>query len=395
MTVLFVSNVYPPKVYGGAELSTHALATGIAKTGRRVAVLTLTDGGPAEQAHEDGVDVFRVPAALPYWPFEGGGRPVHKKLAFHLWDNANLDAAGKLKQVMDTVRPDVVSTQGLMGVSALAWKVAKRPGVRVVHSIREYNLLCPKSLMYANGKICMSQCGGCRTFTMPRSHFSKSVDAVVGNSQYALDAHTSAGYFPRAERYVVPPTIDVAKLGPRKPLYAGQGPITVGFIGRLTPEKGVESLIDAINLLADKPVRLLVAGKASPEYLAELKARAVDPERVEFMGWISPKDFFARIDFLVAPSIWPEPAGRIIPEAYAHGVPVLAARAGGMPESIVEGRTGWLFAPNDAADLARALNRAISAEGLGGIDQDHMGELLTDRGAEVSLSRYLEIFERA
>jgi glycosyltransferase involved in cell wall biosynthesis len=148
-------------------------------------------------------------------------------------------------------------------------------------------------------------------------------------------------------------------------------------VGRLTPWKGHGTLLEALaQLVPARPLlRLLVVGEVSfwePSYLAELQALARSlgvADRVVWTGFredVAPLLRLCRI--LVLPSV-DEPFGRAIIEAMAVGKPVVATRSGGVPEIVVEGETGLLVPPRDAAALAGALaallDDPVAAERMG------------------------------
>jgi glycosyltransferase involved in cell wall biosynthesis len=80
---------------------------------------------------------------------------------------------------------------------------------------------------------------------------------------------------------------------------------------------------------------------------------------VDFPGKVAPAAFYESVDVTVVPSLWHEPLARVIFESFAHGVPVIASARGGSPELVLPGRTGWLFDPDQAQALERALARAV------------------------------------
>jgi glycosyltransferase involved in cell wall biosynthesis/GT2 family glycosyltransferase len=142
----------------------------------------------------------------------------------------------------------------------------------------------------------------------------------------------------------------------------GATPITVGFLGRLVPEKGLLVLLDA---LAREPrLRLRVAG--SGPLGSELPARAAAAGvegRVELVGALGPDEvvgFYAGLDVLAVPSLptpsWTEQFGRVAVEAMACGVPVVSSDAGALPD--VVGGAGIVVRAGDAGALAAALVEA-------------------------------------
>jgi glycosyltransferase involved in cell wall biosynthesis len=130
-------------------------------------------------------------------------------------------------------------------------------------------------------------------------------------------------------------------------------------IGRIAPEKGQLEFLEAARIVQrDAPecrFRIYGAamfGESAERYHAEVRARAKDLP-VEFAGWVD--DVYAAlatVDLLLAPSLAVEATTRVILEAYAAGVPVIAYASGGIPEVLEDGRTGFLV--RSADEMARA-----------------------------------------
>ncbi|NJK80196.1 MAG: glycosyltransferase family 4 protein [Chloroflexaceae bacterium] len=145
--------------------------------------------------------------------------------------------------------------------------------------------------------------------------------------------------------------------------------LTIGYAGRLVPEKGVDVLITALQLLrADHrlpPVRLVLLGDGPtrPALVAQVLAAELG-DRVEFAGAQPPAQvaqWLHSLHLLVLPSrttpVWKEQFGRILVEAMASGVPVVGAQSGAIPEVI--GDAGLTFPEGDAAALADGLHRLV------------------------------------
>jgi glycosyltransferase involved in cell wall biosynthesis len=123
------------------------------------------------------------------------------------------------------------------------------------------------------------------------------------------------------------------------------------YLGRLSPEKGLPTLLEA---WADLDVQLLVAGDGPERSRLERFASS----RVTFLGMVSATqaaELLREARALILPAEWFEPAPRSIVEAFAAGVPVIATRRGGIPESVEDGRSGVLFPAGDVASLRRAV----------------------------------------
>lgn len=139
----------------------------------------------------------------------------------------------------------------------------------------------------------------------------------------------------------------------------GSGPLVVGNVAHMSPEKGLHYLVQAAALIPEVRTRLrfvLVGdGRCLPELKDSVRALALE-EIFEFPGFQSNTlDFFRRFDIFVLPSL-SEGLPSAILEAMASSLPVVASRTGGIPELVIDGETGLLVPPADAAALARAID---------------------------------------
>lgn len=137
-------------------------------------------------------------------------------------------------------------------------------------------------------------------------------------------------------------------------------------IGRINPWKGQQFVLDALRTRGrGLPVEVRIVGDVFPGYEAVLDQLRETASRcdvaVEIMGFTSdPAEHYAWADFVVVPSILPEPFGRVAIESFACGRPVIASAAGGLTEIVTDKVTGLLFEPNDAGDFLRAIDHALS-----------------------------------
>jgi glycosyltransferase involved in cell wall biosynthesis len=188
-----------------------------------------------------------------------------------------------------------------------------------------------------------------------------AADAIYVCNSEAAQVWRGKG-FAREIRYLAL-GVDIDRFAPR-PGGAGDGSLTVGYAGRLTVEKGVDTLIEAMAGVAG--AELLVAGDG-PERPALEALADRSGVRATFLGSVPfPElpDFYRRLDALVIPSRpapgWLEQFCRVAVEGMASGVPVLASTSGALPE--VVGDCGLLFPPDDVAALTDAL-RLLASDG--------------------------------
>ena len=158
---------------------------------------------------------------------------------------------------------------------------------------------------------------------------------------------------------LIPLGVDTQRFSPAPARPEGQVPV-IGYVGRLEPHKGVHVLLDAIARLDRATLRIAGAG---PEEAA-LRARVAElgiGDRVELVGSVGQDqlpDFYRGLDVLAVPSLptpgWLEQFGRVVVEAMACGVPVVASDTGALPD--VVGDAGLLVPPGDPEALATALD---------------------------------------
>ena len=369
MRVLNVSSLYPPNVVGGAELGLRTIAEAMAEAGHDVHVVTLQppvapdrievqDSGP--------VNVHPVRLANIYWPFDprGAGRSAARKLVWHGIDTSNTVMARRVEQIARHVRPDVVMTHNLQGFSTAVMPAVKRAATPLVHVLNDYALLCAQTALWRGGRGCgirSERCIGCRLLTAPRRRHLAAVDTVISVSRSLLDFHRLHGLFED-----VPATVIHNALRPSLSIRDRIAPhrdgevFTFGYLGRVERSKGIETLLAAAAKLEADGVRfrLRVAGRADHDYLQTLRQRW-PLECIEYLGFVDAAQFLGEIDTLVFPSEWLEALGNGVFEAYSQGVPVIGSDRGGIPESIDDGTTGFVFAAGDSAELARRMRQLL------------------------------------
>ena len=344
MKILHVNSLYHPHAVGGAEKSVQALAQAQLAAGHSVTVLTLTP----EESHAgevNGVKVYYAGLRNLYWPFQNEPASLVRKSVWHALDSYNPFMSEGIDAVLKAERPDLIHTHNLTGFSAAAWRAAARRSLPVVHTLRDYSLLCPKVTMFSKGENCRRQHLTCRALSVPRMVLSRHLGAVTAISQFILDRHLAAGAFTTVSiREVIHNFQSPVIFRNSSPSKAGKA-FTFGFIGQLAPAKGLELLLKAFSKLVDPRCELIIAGTGDPACERRLRELARG-NNVRFLGMTRPEEFYPAIDVLVVPSLWNEPFGRVIVEAYSYGVPVLASERGGIPEIVDHLSTGILFNPD-------------------------------------------------
>lgn len=361
MRILYINTLYAPDILGGAERVMQAQAEAMLQAGHEVAVLALSSEPGLHRDSLNGVQVWRAGIRNLYFHYDEMllqkvGPLGHK--VWHLIDIYNPLMATFVRKVLAEFRPDVASVHNLAGWSIAVWDVLKAKRVPIVQTLHDQYLLCPTSTMYRNGQRCEVQCGSCRIMRGLHRYKSPKVDTLVGVSHFICDKLRSFGYFEGVRSVRTIPNIrDIsAEAIPSEPR-CDDGTTTLGYIGRLSPSKGVEFLLETLTKTNEPGWRLLLAGAGEAKFEAFLRNKYRD-SRIEFLGEVTPRQFFGQIDFTVIPSLWEDTFPSVAFESLLYGRPILGSRIGGIPELVNPGN-GLVFSAGDSAELLRGIRWAI------------------------------------
>jgi glycosyltransferase involved in cell wall biosynthesis len=364
--ILHVTDFFPP-VRGGLEGHVDDLAAAQVAFGHDVHVATLT---PAPAPRDERVITHPVTAlATRLVRHADADRPFHPPLPDPI-------ARRRLRRVIDEVRPDVVHAHSWLGVS-----LPRHGHVPVVLTAHDYALVCQlHTLVRTDGTSCdgpgVGSCFSCagRTNGWVRSALL-GPGTAAGRRRWSLDAvltlseqvagvvrgftsapvHTYGGLLPRVHPAAVPELPDSFVL----------------FAGDPGRHKGLDVLLDAWPTVG-AGVRLVVASTKPVDLVLPEDVVVLRLDRDQ-MATAS-----ARAAVVVVPSVWPEPYGMVAMEALAAGTPVVASRAGALPEIVRDGVDGVLVPPGDRTALAAALRallddestrRRMAAAALGGAER--------------------------
>lgn len=284
----------------------------------------------------------------------------------------SFEARKKLSGLITRTKPDIAHVHNIyhqLSPSVLdALGSARVPAVMTVH---DWALLAPNYMLFDHGAICeRGRLGAWQTIhhrcikdsylasTLAASAFAfhrltrayeRGIRQFIAPSVFVKNKLVAAG-FSEHRITVIPHFIDASKI------VMGSVGNYVAYMGRLSPEKGILTLIKAAALHPDIPVK--IAGTGPEE--EKLKAFVSDHHllNVEFVGrldGVARDRFYQQALCVVVPSIWYELFGLVVLEAYAAGKPVIASAIGALPELVREGETGALVSPEDPVALASAI----------------------------------------
>ncbi|MBX3422407.1 MAG: glycosyltransferase [Pirellulaceae bacterium] len=282
----------------------------------------------------------------------------------------NAEVEKELQQKIGQFRPHVVHCINFFPlISPAVCQVAVSMGCAMVQVLQNYRLICPNAQLLRNHQPCQlcigkrfawpaivhgcyredrmatSVVAGMLSYHRWRRTWDRFVDRFIVPSHVTCQKYVEAG-FP-AEKIAVKPNF----LRPDPGAGDGAGDYAI-FVGRLSVEKGLLTLLDAWKKVPGNR-RLVIVGDGP---LADAVTRAAASDsRIQWQGRLPLEQVCRQLGsatFSIMPSIWHEPFGRTVIESFAVGTPVLASRMGAMSELILENETGRFFRPGDADDLA-------------------------------------------
>lgn len=383
MKIAISTDLYYPMINGVAQF-TRNLAAGLHQRGHDVVVLapSLTGDYEIERDKEFGFRVVRLSSRKIYfYPDQINNIPEAKeflgiKMPQLLYRNglhASLNSGNEIKHFLDGFEPDIIHDQTPGPLALSIFRYAKKRGIPLVSTDHAYpdNLtqqlhlpsFAKKPINVVMNKYFVSFLKRSEYGTMPteqavsdllpkrRKKFKVPVEALsngIDLSRFTPGKAPAEIY----ERYDIPKT---------KPI--------VLYVGRVDPEKSLEVLVKAFNLVLTKnpEAHLVVVGDgASRNELEKLAEKLGIEKRTHFLGRVIGKDLpmLYRTGKVFAITSKTETQSIVVMEAMATGLPVVAVQAGAIPELVKNGKTGYLCQPDDPTAVSRSLLRILKNDAL-------------------------------
>lgn len=292
----------------------------------------------------------------------------------------------------------------------------RKNNIPVVMRLGDYNLQCPAYLFLRSGRPC-TLCREGAYWNGLRHCCVKGSLAASALRMLAMYVHTWLKLYAQVDAFVVPCDFMRQQLVqggfPAKRIHVIKSPAIseteatggqqrrhILYFGRISPEKGIDTLIDAFQQLADPP-ELILAGRSYDDEQARLEG-LMTPEsrgRIRFTGFQESRELARLIDealLTVVPSRWYDNAPLSVHESFLHATPVVAARIGGIPEQVQDGVTGRLFDPDSKESLHAVLHEMLSdrdlLERMGLAAREHViRECSMDRHADLLLNLFEQV----
>ena len=327
----------------------------------------------------------------------------------------SFEAKKKMAVLLEHVKPDIVHLNNFahqIGPSIL--DVIKRQRIPVVMTMRDYKMVCPTYSMLCKSEICEKcrdgrfyHCGinRCTKGNLFKSlvnvsemylhhrilHIYDKIDLYISPSRFLKDKVEEMGL--KGEVVHLPNCVDVAGF---EAGFEWQEKSIV-YVGRLSHEKGVETLINAVKNIGD--IWLKIIGDGPLKGVLEEKIRKENISNVAFLGYRAGKalhDEIRRSMFLVIPSEWYENNPRTVIEAFALGKPAVGARIGGIPELVRDWETGLTYTSGDVADLKEKITLMLkNKKKIPEMGKNARSLVERELNAELYYHNLMEIYDRA
>ncbi|MFQ5965038.1 MAG: glycosyltransferase family 4 protein [Candidatus Scalinduaceae bacterium] len=330
INILFISSI--AKIAGG-EQSLLQLVLNLPRASYNPTVLCSSEGPLVERLRETNIDVIVSKISGIRNPFE-----FIKKIFF----------------LIDFIRKrdiHIVHTNGINVIASFVTRLTSAKLLihfRTVHPLNRLDMVC---LMFANRIITISEAS--RSQLLYLGYNASKITKIFN----AVDLNDYDGV---SDPYLI-----------KKRFNIKMDKIVISVVGRIEPWKGIDYLIDALKDVSQMfpNILLLIVGdyEDNLEYYKTLKSQIIRiniEDYVRFTGFVEDiPSLMMATDILISPSLR-EAFGRVLIEGMAASRPVIATRVGGIPEVVIDGKTGILVESRNSAELVRAITKLIEEKDL-------------------------------
>lgn len=358
MKICLISNLYPPNVLGGAEVSVKKVSEELVKRGHEVIVIT-TQFNDKKIEIINGVKIYQIDPLNIYAIYDHPNKTVFLKPLWHIIDLWNPYDDAIIKKILKRENPDVVHIHNFKGLSISSFAPAKSLNIPIVFTAHDYSLICMRAnLLNSSGEICKNTPLTCKIYNKIQKQLVKNKpDLLISPSQFVINKLRSNGLFQDVKAEKVPLGIELKS----KKFEKDYSTIDILYVGNLGEHKGVHILLNAFKKLKNNNIRLNIVGKGTCE--KKLKIMAENDKRIKFHGFLEGKELlnmYENANLTVVPSIWYDNSPMVIYESFNSGTPVIGSRIGGIPELVEDGFNGYLFEVGNVVELEKLLEDLIN-----------------------------------
>ena len=402
--ICLITSIFFPYTRGGAETVVNNIVQGLKERGYQVIVITISPfkglGSlwPRKYYH-NGIVIYRFfPLNLfSYLNINRYENLPWLRIIWHGLDMFNLHSFLMVKHILKKEKPQIVMTHMLKGVGYLTPLAIKLARIKHIHTLHEVQLITPSGLIL-KGKEGSWQHKGIltRLYQFFTRLLFNSPSIVISSSKFLSDFHNSHNFFPYSKKIILTNPIIINKTE-KEGLKKKQNKLfSFLFLGQIEEHKGILLLIKVFKKLkrevGDKlgEFELLIVGQGSA--MKKAKTLAGKEESIKFLGYIPNFELnkiFVQVDVTVVPSLCYENSPTVIFESLSYGIPVLAARIGGI-EFIKDNYNGFTFEAGDADDLLKILKFSLENKDK----LKNMSENAKKSVEQIGIGKYIQKLEK-
>jgi glycosyltransferase involved in cell wall biosynthesis len=356
--------------FGGVEIAAMNLASGLADRGHEVHFLAAigqsTQLTPRGRSNRDSPQNRRDKIHPHYRKFPrtyplGENHGFLRKFLWHAQDLAHPTNEVLFAGVLGEVRPDIIILHNITAIGMNIWRTIRKFGVPCIQVIHDLSLVCLNMAQFRAGQQCSGLCAACRIHKL----FRFSMIATAPNFAFVSPSHATlraieehvdlsrwrSEVISNPNEFLITPRDIPSSAKPR-----------LLYIGRIETSKGVEMMLRAAQVAREQiDFELDILGAGVLE--SSLRERYAQCTWIKFHGSVDQHtvaEFMSRATVLLVPSLWLETVPGVAVHALFAGLPVLGSRIGGIPEHVIDGRTGRLLPPGDESAWSAEIARVVA-----------------------------------
>lgn len=398
MKILIVNSFYYPNMFGGAEHSIKNLAEELYNQGNSVYVLCT---GNTDQFEEiNNVNVYRIKnnnikSTIEYMNNENKKleKVIYKSIDLHGYTNKN-----KISNIIDEIKPDIVHINNMPGIGLNIFNILEKKKIPIIFTGRDYYTICPKTtLIKSDNSICKTPNKFCKMYRKINQKYISKADYLIGPSKFSKDILSNELKIDENKCSYIYNSIDLDKDYTSKvnkvknEMLLKKKTLDLVFLGTLDYHKGIKLLVEQFINLDDKNIRLHIAGDGPlKEYIKSIKL-----DNLIYYGKLSKEDvnkLLSECDILIAPSLWNEPFGRIVLDAYKNSMPVITTGNGGLREIVNDGETGYIINMHNIDEFSDVVKKYKSNKELLMKQINKCNEHIKDYDNKIITKKYLDLY---
>lgn len=320
-----------------------------------------------------------------------------------------------IRKKIRSFRPDIVHVHNTFPLitPAIFWGIPR--SIKTVLTLHNYRTMCPAAFPMREGKVCLRCIDKRNVWDALRFGCYRKSRLATFPLVVCVAMHRWLGTWNRVNVFIVLSEFQkeiFSRCGFEKSRIFVKGNFcdlqthfdldtpkqkseVVVYVGRISAEKGIQTLVDAWRLLGENAPTLRIIGDG--ELLAEIRRTTLDIQKIEWIGKIpfaGVVDSIKQAKLLVLPSEWYETFGMVVVEAFALGVPVAVSDIGALPSIVKNGWTGVVFPPGDSQKLCKVIRRLWANQGkLSEMGLNAYKEYIAKYTEQANYQRLMEIYK--